>query len=278
MMNKISKDEHSLFVFIPYLYGTTFFGSQIHPERTILIPCLHDEGYAKMSLVKDMIKEVKGICFNSFPEQELAKTLYDEIPQNIVTGEGIDLSSKNIDSVKFKEKYNLTQFILCASRKESGKNIPLLIKYFSKYLENNNTDLKLILTGKGDIEIPQNHSKNILSVYLSKEELHTAYASAVFFCLPSINESFSRVIMESWLNSTPILVHERCPVTKFHCLESNGGLYFDTFDEFKNCIDFFLNNDDMRKQLGLNGKTYVLENFTWEKVINNYDSFLKSVF
>ena len=54
MMKAITKDKENLFIFIPYLYGTTFFGAQIHPDRSIIIPCLHDEGYAKMKLVKNI--------------------------------------------------------------------------------------------------------------------------------------------------------------------------------------------------------------------------------
>ena len=39
-------------------------------------------------------------------------------------------------------------------------------------------------------------------------------------------ESFSIVIMESWLCGTPILVNAHCPVTVEHCQNSQGGLFF----------------------------------------------------
>ena len=38
--------------FGPYLFGTTFFGSLIHPSRSVLIPCLHDESYAYLETVR----------------------------------------------------------------------------------------------------------------------------------------------------------------------------------------------------------------------------------
>ena len=33
-------------IFSPYLFGTTYWGAQAWPERSLLVPCLHDEPYA----------------------------------------------------------------------------------------------------------------------------------------------------------------------------------------------------------------------------------------
>ena len=276
MMNTIEQDSENLFVFIPYLYGTTFFGCQIHPNRSVMIPCLHDEGYAKMNLMKKVMLHVKALSFNSQAEKELAIHLLGNLPYNAVIGSGIDNTIQS-DPERFKKKYGLNKFILYAGRKVNEKNVPLLIEYFEKFLERNNTDLKLVLTGSGKINIPSKFSKNILDLFLSKQELYDAYSAATLFCLPSLNESFSIVIMESWLNNTPVLVHNKCAVTKESCLKSNGGLYFDDFLEFEECVKFFLNNPDIGKKLGGNGKNYVLENYGWNKIIELYSDFFNSV-
>ncbi|MGI0027628.1 MAG: glycosyltransferase family 4 protein [Nitrosopumilaceae archaeon] len=277
MMNEIKNDSESLFIFIPYLYGTTFFGCQIHPERSIMIPCLHDENYAKMSLMKRAISQVRAISFNSASEKDFVGSLLEKLPHNSILGEGIDIPNKTTDPISFKKKYNLKEFILYAGRKENGKNTPLLVKYFTKFLENNNTDLKLVLTGKGDVSIPDQYSKNILNIYLSSEELHDAYSAATLFCLPSIHESFSRVIMESWLHKTPVLVNADSLVTKDFCLKSDGGLYFTNYDEFEECIKYYLENPEIRKKLGENGQNYVSTNFNWNKIISVYTEFFNSI-
>lgn len=276
MMNTIKNDSENLFVFIPYLYGTTFFGCQIHPNRSVMIPCLHDEGYSRMSLMKKAMLQVKALSFNSQAEKELATKLLDNLPHNAVIGSGIDNTTQS-DPERFKKKYGLNKFILYAGRKANEKNVPLLIEYFEKFLERNNTDLKLVLTGSGKANIPSKFSKNILDLFLPKEELYDAYSAATLFCMPSVNESFSIVIMESWLNNTPVLVNNKCAVTKECCLESNGGLYFDNFLEFEECIKFFLNNPDIGKKLGENGKNYVLANYNWDKITKSYADFLNSI-
>ena len=45
---KEHKDDYDLFVFIPYMFGTTFYGIKACPEKAVLIPCLHDESYKHM--------------------------------------------------------------------------------------------------------------------------------------------------------------------------------------------------------------------------------------
>ena len=276
MMKAISADKESLFVFMPYLYGTTFFGSQIHPQRSIIIPCLHDEGYAKMKLIKNMLSNVTGLLFNSNAEKILAQELVQQLPVNQIIGMGIEPLAKTNSEI-FKQKYNLNKFILCSGRKEDGKNTPLLIDYFCQYLEKNNTDLKLVLTGKGKIDIPDRFSKNILDLFLSREDLHNAFDASTIFCLPSINESFSIVIMEAWIHQTPVLVNNQCAVTKEHCLNSNGGLYFNNYAEFEGCVNYLLEHPDISKTLAENGKKYVEYNYSWDTVISKYVDFFKTI-
>ncbi len=182
-----------------------------------------------------------------------------------------------VDPMKFKKKYNLEQFILYGGRKDAGKNVPLLIDYFCRFLEKNNTDLKLVLLGNGKAEIPEKFSKNIIDMTVPKSEWYDACATATIFCLPSINESFSIVIMEAWLQKTPILVHNKCEVTKEHCLKSNGGLYFDNYEEFEACVKYYLKNPENRERLGENGYQYVLSNFTWDKIMTSFSDFIKSI-
>ncbi len=44
----LNKERYDLSVFIPYMFGTTYYGCQICPEKSVVIPCLHDESYAYM--------------------------------------------------------------------------------------------------------------------------------------------------------------------------------------------------------------------------------------
>ena len=93
-----------------------------------------------------------------------------------------------------------------------------------------------------------------------------ACAGALALCQPSVNESFSRVIMESWLNEVPVLVHAGCAVTVGHCRRSGGGLWFRDFLEFSEAADLLAGDPELRRRLGEAGRRYVLAECSWDAV------------
>jgi glycosyltransferase involved in cell wall biosynthesis len=270
-----NKSKYDYFIFIPYMFGTTFFGSKICPEKSILIPCLHDESYAYMNIYKEMFETVKGLMFHSEPEMKLAEKLFNLNNKKIIMGEGIN-SDIEYDEKRFREKHGINNdFILYAGRREIGKNVHILIDYFCRYKEKNSNDLKLVLIGKGDVDIPSRHKDFVIDLgFIPRQDKYDAYAASVALCQPSINESFSIVMMESWLCGTPVIVNAKCEVTKYHCVESNGGLYFDNYEEFEECINFYIHNPMVAKKIGINGKKYVMSNYTWDNIIDKYKKFL----
>ena len=177
----------------------------------------------------------------------------------------------------FRRKFGINEpFIIYAGRKDEGKNVHTLIKYFSEYLKRHDTDLKLVLIGGGSIELPHELVKNkrIIDLgFVDRQDKYNAQGAAEFLCQPSHNESFSLVIMESWLCGRPVLVHEECAVTRNFASESNGGLYFGNYFEFEGCTDFFLANKEKSRIMGQNGCKYVKENFDWDVIVSKYREF-----
>lgn len=278
MMKEIVKEkDHRIFLFLPYLYGTTFFGAQLCKEKSLLIPCLHDESYAYMKIFRKVITGVQGLIFNSNPEKLFAEKLYGNLPTNRVLGIGVDDIADCVPD-RFRKKYNVDKFLLYTGRKDPQKNVHTLIDYYCKYVQKNGPAFDLIITGPGEIQIPQQYSSHIKSLILPKQDLYDAYSAAFLTCQPSLNESFSFSIMESWLCSTPVLVHGNCEVTKNHCIQSNGGLYFTDYPEFEECVNYFLNHSEESKKLALNGRNYVLQNFSWQKITEKYVNFIGSIF
>lgn len=271
-------NEYDHFFFIPYMFGTTYYGSLIHPEKSILIPCLHDESYAYMDIFKEMFKDVKAVIYNSEPEKELANRIYDIKGHQIVMGAGMD-TDISYNAQRFRDKYGIkNEFLLYAGRRDSGKNVSLLMEYFARYKESCSGNLKLVLIGKGELTVPKEHMHDIIDLgFVPLEDKFDAYAAATLFCMPSTNESFSIVIMEAWLCGTPVLVHADCAVTKDHCIKSNGGLYFSNYDEFEECLKYFLTDPAKRDLIAKNGKEYVIRNYSWETVIRRYEKLLDVV-
>ena len=269
-------DDYSLFCFIPYMFGTTYWGIKKAKQKSVMIPCLHNESYAYMKLLKEIFNSLKGCIFHAKSEMKLAEKLYglDNI-QKKVLGEGINFKIPS-DLKGFKEKYKLNNpYILYAGRKEKGKNVGLLIKYFQKF-KNQNPDINidLVLIGGGRIDIPIEIRENIHDLgFVSLEDKYRAYAESLTLVQPSTNESFSLVIMESWSVGNPVIVNNKCEVTKDFAIESNGGLYFDNYSEFEEILKFYINNSDVVEKMGNNGKKYVFKNFDRNIVTQKYIDF-----
>ena len=276
----IENDRESLFIFIPYLFSTTVYGAALHPERSLLLPCLHDEPYATLTPIRKTFESCRGILFNVHEEMDLANRLYrlDGKPRHVV-GIGLDTSIEG-DARRFRSTYGIDgPFILYAGRQDKGKNTPLLVRYFHRFLQSYKGDLKLVLMGSGGVPIPDTIQGSVRSLgFVPVQDKIDAYKAATVFCQPSVNESFSLVIMESWLQETPVLVHGDCPVTKGHCLRSNGGLYFSNYPEFEEALSLLLRDDSLRTRMGRAGRTYVLENYRWDIVVERYKQAVRGIF
>jgi glycosyltransferase involved in cell wall biosynthesis len=262
--------EFDWFCFIPYLFGTTFHGTMICPGKSILIPCLHDEGYARMGIMRTLFERVAGIVYHTLAEKELARRLYGGVAEKgLVLGEGIETEFES-DGECFRKRYGIVApFVLYAGRKDATKNVDILIRDFMMGRTRFGKGVKLVMIGPGSIPIPATDSIVDLG-FVPEKDKRDAFSAALCLCQPSLNESFSIVMMEAWVCGAPCLVHEQCAVTREHIVASGGGLYFNRSVEFAACVDYFLKNPDMAKRMSEAGRQYVVEHFAWSKIVARY--------
>jgi glycosyltransferase involved in cell wall biosynthesis len=275
-------DGANRFVFLPYPFPTTFWGSLLAPERSYLLACLHNEPYARYATYRQMFGRICGMLANSHPEADLARALYGLPAERIcVAGEGIDLTPRG-DGARFRRRHGLgdTPLLLYAGRRDEGKNIPLLLAYAREYWARRGGPLRLALMGTGSLDLAAGYTPGLADLVLdlgfqSDQDKHDAYAAADVFIQPSLYESFSIVLMEAWLQQTPALVNAGCAVTSDHA-RRGGGLTFGTFGEFAAALDLLLARPDLRRTLGERGRAYVLETCDWEIVARRTADFVLS--
>ncbi len=128
-------------------------------------------------------------------------------------------------------------------------------------------DVKLVLTGSGDVDVPEELAEHVLDIgFASEEEKQQAMAGAVAFCHPSTNESLSIVILESWLAGTPVLVSANGSVMPYQCKRSNGGLWFSNYPEFEEALQLVLDHPDVGEAMAKSGREFVLREYSWKNV------------
>jgi glycosyltransferase involved in cell wall biosynthesis len=262
----------TLLFFIPYLFSTTYYGARILPDRSFIIPCLHDEGYAHLEILGELFHRVRGMIFHTRFEMNLGQRLYGLTEnQTHLFGEGIDTEICS-DPERFRQKFRIKEpYLLYAGRRDAGKNTPLLMNYFALFKERCPSNLRLLLIGNLPVQIPLDWQEDILDLgFVSRQDKYDAYGGAELFCQPSVMESFSIVIMESWLCGTPVLVNAHCPVTVEHCQNSQGGLFFKDYLEFEGCLLEMEDHSETFRAMAGNGRDYVLSHFHWDLISERY--------
>jgi len=250
----------------PYLFSVVVEACRVCPQKTFLVPCLHDEPFARIDAIREMFQSVRGVLFNAIPEQELADALYGSVAPSTVVGMG--LAAFKADGARFRRKHDLRDpYILYCGRREELKGTPLLLDYFAAFCARTGRTLDLALTGSGPIEVPQAVAANVRDFgFVSEEDKRDAMAGAVAFCHPSLYESFGIVLLEAWMAGTPALVHARSSVLKQHCKQAQAGLWFRSYPDFEEGLLLLLDQPELADQLGQNGKAYVEREYSWERI------------
>ena len=120
-------NNYSLFCFIPYMFGTTYWGIKKAKNKSVLIPCLHDEAYAYMESLKEIFELASGCIFLAKPEKNLAEKLFGlKDTKKEVIGGGLDTNISR-DFSGFKEKYNLKIQVLSTKNQIKYQNIDIHI-------------------------------------------------------------------------------------------------------------------------------------------------------
>lgn len=263
--------------FAPYLFGTTFWGALIHPERSFLIPCLHDESIAYTEVMGSLFRQVRGCMFNARPEQELAESLYGSLPGGAV-GMGFE---PPVEEPLAPLPDTPQPYILYLGRKETGKNVHYLLDCFVELKSERRElqDYTLVIAGGGSFsDLDRDHLKGRSDVVdlsaVSEKDKRRLLRHAFALVQPSRNESFSIVLMEAWQLKTPVIVHARCSVTRDHVVESSGGLYFENATDLAGVLLELNSNSELRSSLGESGARYVAREYSWEAVLSRFESVL----
>jgi len=176
----------------------------------------------------------------------------------------VEQSPFNFDS-QFKH-------ILFVGRLSYEKNVILLLKVFSDILKRFNT-VTLHIIGKGPLEskvkkyVYENNLENNVIFYghLNQKHLKQLYFQCHFLILPSLYESFGRVIVEAAMAKKPTLTFENGNIltgTKDH------GLLLplkQAEEELREAILFYLMHNEIVKKHGENAFEYFNKTLNYDQ-------------
>lgn len=277
-----NKDNYDCFIFMTYLYYTTYYGLKAVGDKAIFIPTAHEEWPIHLKMFEEMFRKPKFYYYNTIEEKILVNKLFPftkDYPDNNGTGgAGVDVPSE-VSASAFREKFKIDgDFMVYVGRIDENKCCPELFTYFREYKKRNpESDIKLVLMGKEIIEVPK--ADDIISLgFVSEEDKYNAIAACKFLVLPSKFESLSIVVLEAMCLGRPVLVSGQCEVLVGHCIRSNAGLYYMNYYEFEGSVRYYQQHPDICDAMGRNGITYVDGNYSWEGIIGRLDKIVREYF
>ena len=264
------QQKHDIFIFFTYLYYTTYWGLKKIKGRKALVPTAHDEPALNLEIMKEVFAAPEAFVFNTEAEKAIVGRQFPLGTRYQSTiGIGLDIPEIK-DPSSVLQKFSLTKpFLLYAGRIEKGKGCEELIRNFLRYSQKNK-ELSLVLIGKLLMELPRHPQLRYLG-FVSNADKTAAMASAAVTVHPSYLESLCIAALESMAVGTPILVQERTAPLQHHSLNGKGGLTFSNYDEFVAALDLLLSDARLRRVLGINGRSYVRDNYSWPMIIEKYE-------
>ena len=273
----LAAERYDWVIAMPYLFGTTFWSTVVDPDRTILIPCLHDEAHAHQAVVLDSLAAAQGLMLNAAGEQTLVERLLaghrgGTTPRNApaIVGCGFDEvpipDAAAVDA--FCRSHDVAPgYLLYAGRREVAKGLGTLFDYYRLYRESVPNPRPLALMGSGDLTPPRDLASNIVDLgFVPLANRATAYAGAGLLVQPSRLESFGMVVFEAWLAGTPVLVNAESDVLREHCAISSGGLWYSDAPSFVEATAMITERPHLAQALADAGREYTLTEFRWDAV------------
>lgn len=259
------QSRYDVIVFYTYLYYPTVAGLRAIDRPAVLVPTAHREPAALLRMYRDVYRRPEAMVFNTRAEKRLVDEMFSpRMLHTEVGGVGITLPARSGARARMR-----SPSLLYAGRIDAGKGCAELVEYFIRFRVHY-MHCNLYLMGSLNMDLPR-HPAIKYAGYLSEDQKFAMYTAADVTVVPSRFESLSIVALEAMACGRPILVNGACEVLRDHCLDSNGGLAYESFDEFGEMLATLFKDRQMSDEIGANGKRYVLDNYTWDKVLARYD-------
>lgn len=262
--------DYDAVLFMTYLYYPTVYGiNKCSGKNHILIPTAHDEPPIYQRQFNKLFQRADKLIYNAQAEKRFVERRFPftVTKPSITVGAGVEYPKAVLPNVE--DTFGIKDPYICYSgRIDVSKGCGILFDFFKEYKATHpGSKLKLVLTGKAAMEIPQDPDIIPLG-FVSEEEKYAVMQDSVAFVIASEFESLSIVVLESMMMGRPVLVNGKSEVLKDHCTLSNAGFYFMNYQEFEGELDYLLSHEDVYRQMCENGKRYVKDNYQWDSIID----------
>lgn len=282
LLEAVADGGHDLLAFYPYLYATTVRGLPAVADRAVMHPAAHDEPALHLPVFRPVFEAAAGFAHHTEAERRLVERLFPvgDRPEAVV-GLGYEAPPPLPAGTEPPAAANVATldgrpYLLSLGRVDGLKGTTMLAAFFAAYKARRPGPLALVVAGPVTAR-PPDHPDVVVTGAVDEAEKWALLRGATAFVQPSAHESFSIVLLEAWSQGLAVLVNARCEVTREHCQQSGGGLWFDGYASFEATLDRLLGDDALRRRLGRRGRAFGEARFRWPAVLDRYERLVTTV-
>ncbi len=262
---------NDLFALTPYVFWPAVHGAPRLGRKVIFHTAAHDEAELRLPLMRPVFCSVGGFSFNSFAERTLVERTFPvaHLPGSVVGNAVVEQSG---DPAAARHALGIGErFVLCVGRVERSKGVHALADMWRVYRSRRPAAPRLVVMGTVHDLLAGDDDVVVVGRQNEQVKWGALRASAVLVN-PSAYESFSLVVLESWLAGAPVVVNARCDATVEHCRRSGGGLWFQSYGDFEAVMDLLLTDRALAERLAGCGRRYAREEFDWDTIVERYEA------
>jgi O-antigen biosynthesis protein len=245
----------------PYLFGLTADVATAFPDKTLLMPCFHDEPLARLAVWHAAYGEVGGILYHTPEEQRFAEA---ELGLGRPGGGCVGTVLDDVTPGDLERGRQLAgtdrPYLLYCGRYSRHKNLPLLLDWAARHAADHPGRFHVAFAGGGDVTIPAADWARDVG-YVGEADKRGLMAGAAALVQLSEYESLSLVALEAWAQGTPVLANAACAVLSAQVERTGGGRAVADYDSFAAALED-LHREPLRwRDMGCRGRAFVQANY-----------------
>jgi glycosyltransferase involved in cell wall biosynthesis len=263
-------------LFWTFRYYPSFFGVPLVRDRAVLLPTAEDDPAVHLGITEEFFNIPAAYLFLTPEEEALVSARAGRsLRPSAVIGTGLDPAGPPPGRELLRSHGIPDDYILYLGRVDRNKGCDTLLEYFQEYA-GASPGVPLVLAGPVKLQIPPHDRIRALG-YVSDDLRAALLAHARLLVVPSPYESLGIALLEAWNHGVPALVNARCEVLKGQVRRANGGLYYRSFGEFSEALDYLASHPDQRRTLGAQGLQFVEREYRWQTVLPRVEELLRSL-
>lgn len=264
------RDDFDFFLFFSARYYHAWHGARTVPGKAILVPTAERDPAVGLSLFGPLFRGVRAVMYNSLEERALIHGVSgNQAVPGVVVGVGSQIPDRT-QPWRFRKTFNIKRpFAVYVGRLDENKGCRTLFEHFERYATEFPRGLDLVLIGKAVLPVPSHPRIRALG-FLSDADKFDALAASDVLIMPSPYESLSMVALEAWALGKPVLANGQCDVLRGQVVRSNGGLYYDSYEEFAEALFALEASGPIGAVLGRQGREFFTRHYAWPVIERKY--------